>query len=361
MLYWLHHLRESWGFLNVFQYITFRSGGAALTSLGLSLLLGPWVIEKLRRHKAFQTERPEGPSTHLQKQGTPTMGGILILASTVGATLLWSRWDSRFTWMLLFVTVALAAVGAWDDYLKLKLPGSKGAHSTYKFAVQLAVGFGVVLYLALHPPHPSYATHLSVPYAKEWYLELGAAYSLLGILMIVGSSNAVNLTDGLDGLAAGTILFCALTYAAFAYAAGHARFAEYLKIVYVEGAGEAAVYLAATAGACLGFLWFNAYPAQVFMGDTSSLFLGGAIATAALITKQELLLPIVGGVFVLETLSVILQMASYKLRGGRRIFRMAPLHHHFELSGIQEPKVTVRFWIVSVVLMLMALASLKIR
>ncbi len=361
MLYYLHELREALGALNVFRYISFRAGGAVLTSLALSLVLGPWVIAALRRRKIGQVQRADGPASHLSKQGTPTMGGLLILATLVPTTLLWMRPDVRFTWLLLFVTASLGAVGFWDDYLKLVRKDPRGTPSRVKFAVQTAVAMVVVTTLAVHPPHPSYADSVLVPYAKDTVLSLGLLYSAFAILIIVGSSNAVNLTDGLDGLAAGNIIFCAIAYGVFAYAAGNVKFASYLHIIAVDGAGEIAVFLAALIGSCLGFLWYNAHPAEVFMGDTSSLFLGGVIGAVALCVKQELILPVVGGVFVMETLSVILQMASYKLRGGKRVFRMAPIHHHFELGGVAESKVTVRFWIAGIVLMLGALASLKIR
>jgi phospho-N-acetylmuramoyl-pentapeptide-transferase len=361
MLYYLYLLRERFGPLNVFQYITFRAAGAAVTSLAVSLLLGPSLIRALRERKVGQMQRTDGPQSHLSKQGTPTMGGALIFLAVVASTLLWMRPDNRFTWLLLSVTICLTAIGFWDDYLKLIKKDSKGAPSKVKFLIQVAVGLGVTTYLAVRPPNGSFETMLNIPYGKELFVDMGVMYFTLAVLMIVGSSNAVNLTDGLDGLAAGTVMFCALTYAILAYTAGNVKLAYYLRIIHVEGAGEISVYLAGLIGACLGFLWFNAYPAQIFMGDTGSLFLGGVIAVVALCVKQELLLPIIGGVFVLETLSVILQMASFKLRKGKRIFRMAPIHHHFELSGIAEPKVTVRFWIVSIVLMLTALASLKLR
>ncbi len=361
MLYYLHQLRDSFSPLNVFQYITFRAAGAAITSLVISLLLGPGLIAALRERKVGQVQRQDGPQSHLSKHGTPTMGGALIFLALVSSTLLWMRPDNRFTWLLLASTICLTAIGFWDDYLKLIKKDPKGAPSKAKFLIQVLVGLGVTTYLAVSPPNGSFGTMLNVPYGKELFVDLGVLYFALAVLMVVGSSNAVNLTDGLDGLAAGSVMFCAIAYAVIAYAAGNVKFAYYLRIVHVEGAGEIAVYLAGLIGACLGFLWFNSYPAQIFMGDTGSLFLGGVIAVVALCVKQELLLPIVGGVFVLETLSVILQMASYKLRGGKRIFRMAPIHHHFELGGVAEPKVTVRFWIVSIVLMLAALASLKLR
>ena len=361
MLYYLCQLRELYSPLNVFRYISFRVGGAMLSALGLSILLGPPLIRALRLRKIGQEQRRDGPQSHLSKQGTPTMGGLLIIVSVAVSTLAWMRPDVRFTWMLLLVTAALGAVGFWDDYLKLVRKDPKGAPSRVKFAVQIAVAFALVLWLAVRPPNAQHLDSVLIPYTKEASLSLGTLYFVLALLVIVGSSNAVNLTDGLDGLACGSIIFCAITYGIFAYMAGNAKFAAYLRLIPVEGAGEISVYLAALIGSCLGFLWYNAYPAEVFMGDTSSLFLGGAIGTVALCVKQELLLPIVGGVFVVETLSVILQMGSYKLRGGKRLFRMAPLHHHFELGGVAEPKVTVRFWITSIVLMLAALASLKLR
>lgn len=361
MLYYLWRLRDLWGAFNVFQYITFRAGGAALTSLAASLLVGPALIEILRARKVGQVQRADGPATHLGKHGTPTMGGVLIFLSLGLSTALWMRPDNRFTWLLLGVSAVLAAVGFWDDYLKLVRKDPRGIPSRAKFAVQIAVGLGVSLYLAVHPPNGAYATAVNVPYAKEVFFDLGSLYFVLSALMVVGASNAVNLTDGLDGLAAGSMIFCAIGYGVFAYASGHVVISAYLRIIPVPGAGEIAVFLAALAGSCLGFLWYNAYPAQMFMGDTGSLFLGGAVAVVALCVKQELLLPVIGGVFVLETLSVILQMSSYKLRKGKRIFRMAPLHHHFELEGVAEPKVTVRFWIAGTVLMLTALASLKLR
>lgn len=361
MFYYLSSFRELWSPLNVFQYITFRAGGAALTALAASLFLGPRLIAILREKKVGQIQRTDGPKSHLSKHGTPTMGGLLIFLTLNASALLWMRPDNRFTWLLLGVTFSLTAVGFWDDYIKLYLKNAAGIPSRMKFAFQIIVGLGVVAYLAAFPPNAQYLTSMPVPFSKELVINLGILYFVVAALMIVGSSNAVNLTDGLDGLAAGSVIFSAITYGVFAYAAGHAKFSTYLRLIPIEGAGEITVFMAALAGSCLGFLWFNAYPAEIFMGDTGSLFLGGVIATAALAVKQELLLPIVGGVFVVETLSVILQMASYKLRKGKRIFRMAPLHHHFELGGIAEPKVTVRFWLISIVLMLTALASLKLR
>ncbi|MFA6004143.1 MAG: phospho-N-acetylmuramoyl-pentapeptide-transferase [Elusimicrobiota bacterium] len=361
MLHHLSLLRDFWNPLNVFQYITFRAGGAALTALVVSLLFGPRLIGLLRRYKVGQVQRTDGPQSHLSKHGTPTMGGIMIFLTLAGSSLLWMRWDNRFTWLLLGVVVSLSAIGFWDDYVKLVLKDPRGTPSRIKFIVQIATAMAAVAYLAAWPPNHQYWTLVNVPYTKALFLDLGPFYFVMAALMIVGASNAVNLTDGLDGLAAGSVIFCAIAYGVFAYVAGNVKFAAYLRIVHVDGAGEITVFLAALIGACLGFLWFNSYPAQMFMGDTGSLFLGGIIATISLCVKQELVLPIVGGVFVIETISVILQMGSFKLRRGKRIFKMAPLHHHFELDGVAEPKVTVRFWIASIVLMLAALASLKIR
>ncbi|PKM97963.1 MAG: phospho-N-acetylmuramoyl-pentapeptide-transferase [Elusimicrobia bacterium HGW-Elusimicrobia-3] len=361
MLYYAHLLKDFFSPLNVLQYITFRAGGALITSFLLSLLLGPWLIAKLRTYKIGQVQRTDGPQTHLAKHGTTTMGGLLIFLTLVVSTALWARMDNRFILLLLFVTVVLAFAGWMDDYTKLVRKNPAGASSRFKFSLQFLAAIGVVGYLAVDPPNAQFANSLFVPYTKGLMLELGFLYAALAMLVIIGSSNAVNLTDGLDGLAAGTIVFTALTFVIIAYAAGNVKWASYLKLIYVEGAGEISVFLSALIGSCLGFLWYNAHPAEVFMGDTSSLFLGGAIGTAAIATKQELLLPVAGGIFLVETLSVILQMGSFKLRNKKRLFLMAPIHHHFELKGIAESKVTVRFWIVGIMLMLIALSSLKIR
>ena len=361
MLYYAHYLREFFSPLNVFQYITFRTGGAIMTSFLLSLAMGPAIIAKLRHFKIGQIQRTDGPSTHISKEGTTTMGGLLIFLTLVITTLLWARLDNRFILLLLFTTVTLAFTGWMDDYTKLVKKNPKGASSRFKFLMQTFTAIVVIGYLAVDPPNAAYATRLSIPYTKELYLNLGFLYAALAMLVIIGSSNAVNLTDGLDGLAAGSVVFAALTFIVLAYSAGNVKLAAYFKIIHVPGAGEISVFLAALIGSCLGFLWFNAYPAEVFMGDTSSLFLGGVIGVSAIVVKQELILPVAGGIFLLETLSVILQMSSYKLRGKKRLFLMAPLHHHYELKGIAESKVTVRFWIAGIMLMLIALSSLKIR
>lgn len=361
MLYYLSLFKADISFLNIFSYITFRAGGAIITALFLSLVLGPAVINKLRSYKIQQIQRSCGPASHLSKSGTPTMGGVLILISVIISVLLWSRLDNPYTWLLLFVTVMLSAAGIMDDYTKLVKKNPAGMPSWVKFTLQLVTAFIVSFYLTINPPNAAYAFSIGVPFLNNFFINLAFFYFAFAMLMIVGSSNATNLTDGLDGLAAGCMIMCAVTYVIFAYFAGNFNFAEYLKIIYVPGAGEIAVFLCAIIGGCLGFLWFNAYPAQVFMGDTGSLFFGGVLATAALCVKQELLLPLAGGIFVIETLSVVMQMAYFKTTKGKRLFKMAPLHHHFELKGVPEPKVTVRFWIVGIVLMLLSIAALKIR
>ncbi|MDD4005048.1 MAG: phospho-N-acetylmuramoyl-pentapeptide-transferase [Elusimicrobiaceae bacterium] len=361
MLYYLYLLKTDFGALNVFQYLTFRIGGAVVTAFLLALLLGPRIINKLRQYKIRQIQRSDGPQTHLVKNGTPTMGGLIILGALAVTVLLWARPDSRFVWLLLWVTGLLAFVGIYDDYTKLVKRNPKGAPSWVKLVIQLAAGLSVAAYFAVEPQNPAFATALSIPYTKGIVIGLGSLYFALTMLLVVGSSNAVNLTDGLDGLAAGNMIFCAAAYAVLAYLAGNIKFSAYLKIIHVPGAGEIAVFMGALMGACLGFLWFNSHPAEVFMGDTSSLFLGGVLGVTAICVKQELLLPVIGGIFVAETLSVIMQMVYFKITKGKRLFRMAPLHHHFELKGWAETKVTVRFWIVGIMLTLTALASLKLR
>ncbi|HRY30454.1 MAG TPA: phospho-N-acetylmuramoyl-pentapeptide-transferase [Elusimicrobiota bacterium] len=362
MTYYLHYLREFFSPLNVFQYITFRAGGAFLTSLLIWLFAGKWFINFLKNKKIQQSIREYGPSTHLAKAGTPTMGGLLILVAMVFSTLLWARVDNRFIVLTLLSAVYLGAVGFMDDYRKwLTKHPAGGLSDSVKMGAQVALALGVAVYLYFCPPNASYGTWVDVPYLKHVYLTLGNVYILFALFVIVGTSNAVNIADGLDGLAGGTLLVSAITFGIFSYLAGHVKLSEYLRIVTVPGAGELTVYLAAMAGACLGFLWYNAYPAEIFMGDTGSLFMGGTIGIAALCIKQELILVLVGGIFVAEAVSVILQVGSVRYRGGKRVFRMAPLHHHFEVGGMPETKVTMRFWIVAVVLALLALTSLKIR
>lgn len=362
MLYYLSELRHFFTGFNVFQYITFRTGGAFLTALGVCLVLGDPFIKWLNRRHVAQSIREYGPSTHMKKAGTPTMGGVLILVSMLVATVLWARLDNRFILLTLITALYLGFVGFLDDYNKwLKRHPSEGISDGMKMGAQIFLGLGVAAYLYAFPPNPLFATKANIPYLKDVYIPLANFYVLFALVVMVGSSNAVNLTDGLDGLASGTLAISAVTYALFAYLAGNVKFSAYLRLVPVPGAGELTVYLAAMAGACLGFLWFNAHPAQIFMGDTGSLFMGGTIGLVALCIKQELLLILVGGIFVSEALSVILQIGSVRLRKGKRIFKMAPLHHHFEVGGMAETKVTIRFWIVAAVLSLIALTSLKIR
>jgi phospho-N-acetylmuramoyl-pentapeptide-transferase len=344
---------------NVFSYLTLRAVLAALTALTVSFMVGPPVIRRLAHHQVGQRVRSDGPQTHLSKAGTPTMGGALILVAIVAATLLWADLGNRFVWISLAVTVAFGLIGFWDDYLKLVVGDSRGLIARYKYLWQSIAGLGaaVALYVTAQS---EVETTLYVPFFKDVLVPLGPAFVLLAYFVIVGSSNAVNLTDGLDGLAIMPAVLVASALGVFAYASGNAVFANYLAIPHIAGTGEVLVLCAAIFGAGLGFLWFNTYPAQVFMGDIGALALGAALGVIAVIVRQEIVLAIMGGVFVMETVSVILQVASFKLTG-RRIFRMAPIHHHYELKGWAEPKVIVRFWIITVVLVLCGLATLKLR
>lgn len=360
MLYHLlYPLRDVFVGFNVFRYITFRTIYAAITALVIAWVLGPWIIAKLQQMQIGQHIRKLGPESHKSKAGTPTMGGVLILFSVAVSVLLWGDLGNFFLWMALLVTYGFGAVGFADDYLKkVRKSNEGGLSSRTKFLALTAVAAvaAVALYL-----HPGYSTKLAVPFLKFVVPDLGWGYVPLAMFILVGASNAVNLTDGLDGLAAGPVLIAMGTYLILSYLAGNIKSAEYLQIFYVHGVGELAVFCGAVVGAVLGFLWYNAYPAQVFMGDTGSLSLGGALGVVALCTKHEILLALVGGLFVVEALSVIMQVGFFKLTGGKRIFRMAPLHHHFELKGWPEPKVIVRFWIISIILGLLALSTLKLR
>jgi phospho-N-acetylmuramoyl-pentapeptide-transferase len=344
---------------NVFSYLTLRSILAALTALLISFLVGPTMIRKLAEHQVGQRVRSDGPQTHLSKAGTPTMGGALILVAIVAATLLWADLANRFVWITLGVTVAFGLIGFWDDYLKLVVGDSRGLIARYKYFWQSVAGLGAAIALYVTARN-EIETTLIVPFFKDFVLPLGPLFIVLAYFVIVGSSNAVNLTDGLDGLAIMPAVLVAGALGVFAYASGNVLFANYLGIPYIAGTGEVLVICAAIFGAGLGFLWFNTYPAQVFMGDIGALALGAALGVIAVIVRQEIVLFIMGGVFVMETVSVILQVGSFKLRG-KRIFRMAPIHHHFELKGWAEPKVIVRFWIITVVLVLVGLATLKLR
>ena len=346
---------------NVFNYITLRAVLAAMTALIISFVAGPRVIRWLAAKKIGQAVRQEGPQTHLVKSGTPTMGGALILISIAVTTLLWGDLSNRYIWVLLIVTLGFGAIGWYDDWKKVVYRDPRGLASRWKYFWQSVIGLVVAVYLALTASVPA-QMELIVPFFKTVSYPLGAiGVVILTYLVIVGTSNAVNLTDGLDGLAIMPTVMIAGALAIFAYVAGNAVFARYLLMPYIPGAGELAVFLGAMAGAGLGFLWFNAYPAEVFMGDVGALALGGALGTVAVIVRQEIVLAIMGGVFVAETLSVAMQVLYYRFTGGKRIFRMAPLHHHFELGGWKETQVVVRFWIITIMLVLVGLSTLKIR
>ena len=346
---------------NVFNYITLRAVLAAMTALIISFLAGPRVIRWLAAKQIGQAVRNDGPQTHLVKSGTPTMGGALILIAIAITTLLWGDLANRYVWVLLIVTLGFGAIGWYDDWKKVVYRDPKGLASRWKYFWQSVIGLAVALYLAMTATVPA-QMQLIVPFFKTVSYPLGAiGFVVLTYLVIVGTSNAVNLTDGLDGLAIMPTVMIAAALAIFAYVAGNTVFARYLFMPYIPGAGELAVFLGAMVGAGLGFLWFNAYPAEVFMGDVGALALGGALGTVAVIVRQEIVLAIMGGVFVAETLSVAAQVIYFKLTGGKRIFRMAPLHHHFELGGWKETQVVVRFWIITIMLVLVGLSTLKIR
>jgi phospho-N-acetylmuramoyl-pentapeptide-transferase len=355
LLYPLHTVFSSF---NVFRYITFRTIYAAITALLICFIVGPWLIRKLRSLHMGQPIREDGPSTHQVKEGTPTMGGVLIIFAVVVSTLLWANLRTDYIWLVILVTIAYGLIGFMDDYRKLARRNSKGVPAKTRLGAEIAIALFVSVILFLKP---GFTSTLTVPFFKTVLPDLGWWYILLSTFIIVGSANAVNLTDGLDGLAIGPAITCFMTYLLFAYFAGNIRISGYLQIPYVSGTGELSIFCGAMVGAGIGFLWYNAYPAQVFMGDVGSLSLGGALGTLAIMTKQEILLAIVGGIFVLETFSVIAQVGWFKLSGGKRIFRMAPIHHHFELKGWPEPKVIVRFWIISILLALVAISTLKLR
>ncbi|MEE8093827.1 MAG: phospho-N-acetylmuramoyl-pentapeptide-transferase [Gammaproteobacteria bacterium] len=361
LIYLTEYLTRFYSGFNVFGYLTMRAILGALTALTLSLAMGPFLIHRLSMRRVGQNVRQLGPETHLPKAGTPTMGGALILFAIVVSTLLWGNLTNRFVWIVLVVTLAFGAIGFVDDYKKLVMGDSKGLRPSMKFFWQSVVGVGGALALYVTAENPDVEHALLIPYLPDATIPLSIfVYVPFTYLVIVGTSNAVNLTDGLDGLAIMPAVLIGTALGIFAYAAGNVVFSGYLGIPYVPGSGEMLVFCAALAGAGLGFLWFNTYPAQVFMGDIGALALGAALGLVAVVVRQELVLFIMGGVFVVETVSVIIQVASFKMTG-RRIFRMAPLHHHFELKGWAEPKVIVRFWIITVILVLIGLASLKIR
>lgn len=352
-------LSQFHSFFNVFQYSTFRTILAVLTALGIALLMGPRMIRALTNLKMGQPIRDDGPQSHLVKAGTPTMGGALILLGISVATLCWADLTNHYVWVALFVTIGSGLIGGYDDFLKLKEKNSKGLASRWKYLGLSLVAFIAVTYLYIVAKGPTETT-LYFPVIKEWFVDLGWVFIPWSYLVIVGTSNAVNLTDGLDGLAIMPTILVAAALGVFVLASGNSEFSGYLGIPYVVGVGEILIFCGAIFGAGLGFLWFNTYPAQVFMGDVGALSLGAALGVVAVMVRQELVLFIMGGVFVMEAVSVILQVGSFKLRG-KRIFRMAPIHHHFELKGWAEPKVIVRFWIITIMLVLVGLATLKVR
>jgi len=356
----LHGLRDGIGAFNIFHYITFRAALATLTALLVSLLLGPGMIRRLRQFQIGQEIRQEGPSSHHAKRGTPTMGGVLLITATVLPTLLWADLRNGFVWIAIAATLLFGAIGFADDYLKVARKRNLGLRATHKLALQVAVALALGAVLYGFAARGQFSTTLAFPFIKTFTPDLGWAYPPFVVLVLAGAANAVNLTDGLDGLAIGSLLIVWAAFSVLTYAAGHALVANYLAIPNVKGAGELTIFCGAVVGASLGFLWFNCHPAEVFMGDVGSMALGGALGTVTVLIKQELLLLVAGGLFVLEALSVILQVGSFKLRG-RRIFRMAPLHHHFELGGWSETKVVIRFWILALIFALLALATLKVR
>jgi phospho-N-acetylmuramoyl-pentapeptide-transferase len=360
MLYWLTELSSTISIFNVFRYLTVRTGGAMMTSLVFVFLFGPWIIDHLRlRQGKGQPIRADGPQTHFAKAGTPTMGGLMILLGIVVATVLWANPRNPYVWIVLAVTLGFGLVGFYDDYLKVTRQTAGGFGGVIRLAIEAAIALAACVAIAsLGRPH--FATSLAFPVFKELIVDLGWFFIAFGAFIIVGAGNAVNLTDGLDGLAIGPVMVAAAAFLGISYLAGNAVFADYLQIHYVAGTGELAVLCGAVIGAGLGFLWFNAPPASIFMGDTGSLALGGLIGTVAVATKHEIALAVIGGLFVLEAVSVIVQVVSFKLTG-KRVFRMAPIHHHFEQLGWTEPQIVIRFWIIAIVLALAGLATLKLR
>ena len=359
--FFLVHLPGHTAFLNIFRYITFRAGGAIMTALLVAFIIGPATINWLRaRQGKGQPIRTDGPQRHIvEKAGTPTMGGLLILLSSAFATLLWADLTDPYVWVVLFVTSSFGLLGFADDYLKVVKRSPEGVRGKVKLLVQLVVAL-IACYAVMRLEEPALSGAVAVPFLKTALVHLSWGFLIFGALVVVGASNAVNLTDGLDGLAIVPVMIAALAFALIAYLVGNVKFADYLQLHYVAGSGELTVFLAALLGAGLGFLWYNAPPAMVFMGDTGSLALGGALGSVAVATKHEIVLAIVGGLFVMEAVSVIVQVASYKMTG-KRVFRMAPIHHHFEQLGWREPTIVIRFWIISVVLALIGLSTLKLR
>ncbi len=362
MLYWLLvPLKEAFGFFNVFRYITVRTALAGITGLLISLVLGPWLVKQLKKYQIGEEIRPDGPKSHSEKRGTPTMGGILIIASTLIPTFLWADLSNKFIWLAMLTMTCFGLIGFWDDYLQIKKNKSRGLVARHKLIYQILFSGIIGLILLYMGYQGDFNLHLSVPFLKNWIPYLGFFYLPWIIFILVSSSNAVNLADGLDGLAIGLTFISASAFTAISYIAGHALWSQYLNITAVPQASELTIFIGAMSGACLGFLWYNCHPAQVFMGDVGALSLGGSLGVVAILTKQEFLLFMVAGVFILEALSVLLQVGYFKLTGGKRIFRMAPLHHHFELMGWSEQKIVVRFWILAIIFALFSLTTLKLR
>jgi phospho-N-acetylmuramoyl-pentapeptide-transferase len=362
MLYYLlYPLKDFISGFNIFRYITFRAVYSAVTAFLITLLFAPRIISYLKKLQLGARIREDAPDRHKIKEGTPSMGGLIILFAIIVPTLLWADILNRYVIVAVVVTLFLGAIGFIDDYLKIIKKKELGLIGRWKFLMQIILGLGLGVFIYFFPLKNGMTPIITVPFFKEIVINLGIFYILFIILIIVGTSNAVNLTDGLDGLAIGIVIFSGIAYAILSYVVGNYKFADYLQIMFINGAGELSIFMTALLGASLGFLWFNSHPAEIIMGDTGSLSLGGAIGVTAILIKQELLLVVVGGVFVLEALSVILQVGYFKITGGKRLFKMAPLHHHFELKGLPENKVIVRFWIISAIFALIALSTLKIR
>jgi len=360
MLYSLLYSLHDWfSPLNVFRYITFRTSLAVLSAMVFALILGPWIIKRLKRLSMTQQIRDDGPKSHIDKAGTPTMGGLLIILCILLSIFMWGDLKNMYVWVMIISLVGFGGIGLFDDYLKIVRNNHKGLRVYQKFGLQIALALLIGIFLYMNPKDP-YADVLTVPFFKKWLFDFGWFYIPFSVIVIVGSSNAVNLTDGIDGLAIGLVAVAVLANSVLVYISGHKGLAQYLQVLYLPGTGELTVFCGAMLGASLGFLWYNAYPADIFMGDVGSLGLGGSLGTLAIITKHEIVLAVVGGIFVIETISVMLQVASFKLTG-KRVFKMAPIHHHFELKGWPEPKVIVRFWIVGIMLALLSLATLKVR
>lgn len=360
MLYKLFYsLHEVYSPFNVFRYITFRAALAVITALVITLILAPWVIEMLKKANFTQHVRTDGPKSHLNKTGTPTMGGILIIFSVIMSVVMWGDMSNKYILVMMAAMVGFGVIGLADDYLKAIKRDSKGLRGWYKFGAQIILAFAIGFIFYYDSPDQNLSM-LSIPFFKRWMIDLGWFYIPFSILVIVGSSNAVNLTDGIDGLAIGLVGIACLANGALVYISGHIGFSKYLHVLFLPGTGELTVFCGAMFGAALGFLWFNSYPAEIFMGDVGSLGIGGALGTLAVITKHEIVLAVVGGIFVMETISVMIQVLSFKITG-KRVFKMAPIHHHFEEKGWHESKVIVRFWIVGIILALLSLTTFKIR